>query len=71
MTLTKSGSITPGFLFRTTEGTPPEVIIQSWAGRQINEEFKLNFGAAYRFSDAAQVLGRSRLPGGYSRCPEL
>ena len=49
-------SITPGFLFRTTEGTPPEVIVQSWAGRQINEEFKLNFGAAYRFSDAAQVL---------------
>ena len=48
--------ITPGLLFRTTEGTNAEVILQGWLGRRINDEFVLNFGSAYRFSDAAQLL---------------
>ena len=49
-------SITPGFLFRTISGTKPEIGLQSWMGRKINDEFTLNFGAGYRFSDAAEVL---------------
>ena len=54
--LNEDWSITPGFLFRTVEGTKPEIGLQSWLGRKINDEFTLNFGAGYRFSDAAQVL---------------
>ncbi len=49
-------SITPGFLFRSISGTKPEIGLQSWAGRRINDEFTLNFGAGYRLSDAAEIL---------------
>ena len=54
--LTDKWTLTPGVLARTTEGTPPEIIVQTWAGRQINDDFDLNVGLAYRFADAAQVL---------------
>ncbi len=49
-------SITPGLLLRTTEGTSPEIALQSWLGRRINDEFILNFGAAYRLNDAGELL---------------
>lgn len=53
--LTDLWSITPGFLWQSTAGAN-EIAIQNWVGRKINEDFTLNGGLAYRFSDAAQVL---------------
>ena len=54
--LTEKWNITPGLLVRTIQGSPPEAIAQAWAGRVINKDFDINFGAAYRFGDAGQVL---------------
>ncbi len=48
--------VTPGFLVRTTRGTKPEIAVQGWMGRKINDEFTFNFGAAYRLNDAAEAL---------------
>lgn len=54
--LTDDWTLTPGLLVRSIEGSPMEAIVQAWAGRRINKDFDLNFGTAYRFGDAAQVL---------------
>lgn len=53
--LSDKWSITPGFLWQNTAGAN-EVALQNWAGYQINPDVTLNFGAAYRFGDAAEVL---------------
>lgn len=53
--LTDLWSITPGFLWQNTGGAN-EIAIQNWVGRKVNEDFTLNAGLAYRFSDAAEVL---------------
>lgn len=53
--LTDLWSVTPGFLWQNTGGAN-EVAIQSWVGRKVNEDFTLNAGLAYRFSDAGEVL---------------
>ena len=53
--LTDMWSITPGFLWQNTAGAN-EIALQNWVGRKVNEDFTLNAGLAYRFSDAAEVL---------------
>jgi type IX secretion system PorP/SprF family membrane protein len=53
--LTDKWSIAPTLLFQTTAGST-QTLLQGWGGYQINPDFKLNFGAGYRFADAGQVL---------------
>lgn len=42
--------------FMQLEGKAMEVLVQGWAGYQLNPEFKLNFGLGYRVGDALNVL---------------
>jgi hypothetical protein len=42
-------------LYRSTSGAS-EIALQGWGGYQYNQDYKLNFGAGYRVSDAAQLL---------------
>lgn len=49
--------LTPGILFQATGGAT-EVGLQTWGGLHMNEakDITLNFGAGYRFGDAAEAL---------------
>lgn len=49
-------SLSPTAMYQTTRGGGSEIIPQLWAGYQIKEEVKLNFGLGYRFGDAANLL---------------
>ena len=49
-------SINPKLFFQTTEAGGSELQIQAWAGKRLNEDFKLNFGLGYRAADAANLL---------------
>lgn len=53
--LTDKWSIAPTALYRSTAGAS-EIALQGWGGYQYNNDYKLNFGAGYRVSDAAQLL---------------
>jgi type IX secretion system PorP/SprF family membrane protein len=55
MPVTEKWSIAPT-AFWQMEGSAMEILLQGWAGYQINEDFKLNFGLGYRFGDALNVL---------------
>ncbi len=48
-------SIAPTLLFMNT-AKAREISLQGWLGRQVNPDFKLNFGLGYRFGDAGKVL---------------
>jgi type IX secretion system PorP/SprF family membrane protein len=49
-------SINPKLFWQTTEAGGNEVQIQAWAGKQMNADFKINFGLGYRAGDAANIL---------------
>lgn len=54
--LSDKWSFDPTVMYQTTRGGGNEIIPQLWAGYQIKEEVKINFGLGYRLGDAANVL---------------
>ncbi|MCB0636754.1 MAG: type IX secretion system membrane protein PorP/SprF, partial [Lewinella sp.] len=54
--LTDKWSMAPTILWQTTKAGGNEIAVQGWAGRQVNEELKLNFGLGWRVGDAMQMM---------------
>lgn len=54
--LDEKWSMAPAVYFQTTKGGKNEILVQAWAGRQMNEELKLNFGLGWRVGDAASLM---------------
>lgn len=54
--LDNNWSVTPKLFMQSTPGGGLEAQLQGWAGKRLNDDFKLNFGLGYRLGDAANVL---------------
>lgn len=53
--LNDAWSLSPAFLFQNA-GTGRELLVQAWAGNQINDDFQLMGGLGYRFGESLQAL---------------